>query len=161
MNSCKWALTSYCSTNPAFRKCVPKWVCDCAGDTNCYNCNRFCWASCPSWSEWIPMESPYLWSISPEFRLRRCPCDQETLEPLGSRIFQSDRVSGHCVQTRLPTGISAFPWHSFYFCLALLVFLIVYLVRDCSAEKRKRRTFPADNFEEDMKSKKDRRELDV
>ncbi len=131
MNNCKWTITTYCSTNPAFRKCVPEWLCACVGDIDCYNCDRFCWAACPSWSEWTSMHSPSFLTFFPEFRERGCPCDRKTLLTLGSPIFQSDRANGHCVQTRLLTGLSAFPWNIFYLGLGLLFFFIRCTARGC------------------------------
>ncbi len=161
MNNCKWAITSYCGTNPAFRQCIPQWICSCTGDINCYQCERFCFAACPAWSEWVSMESPYLWSGSPVFRLRKCPCEHAMMEPLDSQVYQSDRTIGHCVQTRLPSGIGAPSWDSFFFCLFLMFLLLLYLLKECWIEMKCRRDVSDKTGEPEDTSKKSRRNMNV
>ncbi len=147
MNNCNWAITSYCGTNPAFRQCVPKWICSCAGDTDCYNCERFCWASCPAWSEWAPIESPFFWSVSTVFRLRQCPCERAVTEPLDSQLFQSDRISGHCIQARLSLGTGAVSWDSLLFCLLVMLLVIAYLLKECLFELEGRRKVTEEGYD--------------
>ncbi len=162
MNNCKWAITTYCGTNPAFRQCIPKWICSCTGNIDCYQRERFCFATCPAWSEWVSMESPYLGSGSPVFRLRKCPCEQAIMEPLDSQIFQSDRISGHCVQTRLPSGTGALSWDSFFFCVFLMLLLLLYLLKECWIEMAKcRREVSDKNDDTEETTTKNRTHVNV
>ncbi len=126
-SKCLWSPSRYHCTST---NCLPKWVCDClqGGLTTC-------WQNCPSWTEWAPGSSPYLWVISPETRSRACPCEHGQVKPQDSRVFQADRADGHCVQTRLQEGKNSISWDFLYFCLLVTLLLVVFCSRKWCGSK--------------------------
>ncbi len=69
------------------------------------------------------------------------------MEALDSQQFQSDRISGHCIQARLPPGISAFSWDSFFFCLFIMLLVIVYLLKECLFEMNGQRKVTEEGYD--------------
>ncbi len=78
------------------------------------------WNACPSWSQWTSASSLRFWKTPSEFRFRACPCDCSQLARPGSRIFQSDRSTGHCLQVKLPLEENVFLWEGVFLCLSVL-----------------------------------------
>ncbi len=129
-NTCKWNLTYECTNS-----CFPKWVYNCAsldGEVRVAFCDGQLWDACPPWSQWTSVSSFRLWIAPSEFRLRACPCDCSQLARPGSRIFQSDRSTGHCLQVRLPVEENAILWEVVYFCLlVLLCIVLIWSMKEC------------------------------
>ncbi len=131
-DTCKWNLKYECTDS-----CFPKWVFNCVGrggklKVTSHGCDGQLWNACPSWSEWTSTSSLRFWIAPSEFRLRTCPCDCSQLARPGSRIFQSERSTGHCLQVRLAVEeISVFK-EALYFCILLLLCIIlIWCVKEC------------------------------
>ncbi len=130
-DTCKWNLTYECTDS-----CFPKWVYNCVGRDEklrvaSHGCDGQLWNACPSWSQWTPASSLRFWKTPSEFRFRACPCDCSQLARPGSRIFQSDRSTGHCLQVKLPLEENAFLWECVYFCLLFFVcIMLIWSVKE-------------------------------
>ncbi len=131
-NTCKWNLTYECTDS-----CFPKWIYNCVGRDGelrvaSYGCDGQRWNACPSWSQWTSTSSRRFWIAPSEFRFRACPCDCSQLARTGSRIFQSDRSTGHCLQVRLPMEENTFLWEAVYLCLLLvLCVMLIWCMKEC------------------------------
>ncbi len=87
--------------------CIPKWVYNCVGRDKelrvaSHGCDGQLWNACPSWSQWTFASSLRFWTTPSEFRFRACPRDCSQLARPGSRIFKSDRSTGHVPQVQKP-----------------------------------------------------------
>ncbi len=135
--SCMWAVIKNCSLSS--NNCLPTWICDCImpeGETErlCQTCDLHCWDACPPWSQWTSVSSPRFWAAASEIRRRGCPCDLSQASPPGSRIFQSDMSTGHCLQARVLFDINSFSWGFLYVGLFLLCVLFMFWMRECVNE---------------------------
>ncbi len=135
--SCTWAFIKNCPLSS--NNCLPTWICECkmreeetATGSNTFDLS--CWDACPPWSQWTSVSSPRFWAAASEFRRRGCPCDFSQASPPGSRIFQSDMSTGHCLQARVPVDINSFSWEFICVGLFLLCVLFMFWMRECVNE---------------------------
>ncbi len=127
---CTWAFIKK-NCFPSSNNCLTTWICDCKiraeeTETACQTCDLNCWDACPPWSQWTSVSSPRFWAAASEFRHRVGPCDFGQASPPGSQIFQSDRPTGKCLQSRVSVEVNSFSWGFLYVGLFLLCILCVF-----------------------------------